>query len=229
MAARALIVEDDDSVRDATAQLLGHGGMNVVLAHTGEHALCVLATDADFDLVVLDASLPGINGFDVCRRLRERSVVPIVMLSARADVGDVVVALEMGADDYVITPFDDAELLARVRSALRRVRGDAHDPRLRFGDLVLDPITFRVEVRGQPVDCTATELRLLFQFVRNPQRALTRDELLDRVWGCEYLGDSRLVDMAIKRLRRKLGDVAHDPCYIATVRGEGYRFCASSI
>lgn len=206
MGARALLVVDEASLRATTARSLAGGGISVVTGRMDD--------DVDFDVLVLD-------GLDVCRQWRERSGVPIVMLSRRGAVRDVVAALDLGADDYVVMPCDDAELLARVRAAIRRMAPQ------RYGDLVVDPRTFRIELRGRAVDLTTTELRLVLELARNSHRVMSRQMLLDRVWGCDYLGDSRLVDMAIKRLRHKLGDEAHDPCYIVTVRGEGYRFCAS--
>jgi two-component system, OmpR family, response regulator MtrA len=224
MSTRALLVEDDPSVRESTALLLERSAIDVIATETGEAALREFATRAPFDVVIVDLMLPGISGFDVCRRMRDRSTVPIVMLTARSDVADVVAGLELGADDYIVKPFDGAELLARVRAVIRRMKFDPRVPPLRFGSLVVDPAAFRAEKGARPLDLTAMEFRLLLELVRNPGQVLSREALLERVWGYDYLGDSRLVDMAIKRLRAKLGDEAHDPEYIATVRGVGYRF-----
>ncbi len=223
MATRVLIVEDDASVRESTALLLERAGIYVSTTTNGEDALAAV-DDRPWDLVILDLMLPGIDGFEVCRRLRERSSIPIVMLTARSGVEDVVAGLELGADDYVIKPFEGEELLARVHAAVRRVNTDSMPAKIRFGGLQIDPAAFRAELDGQPLELTAMEFRLLFELARHSERVFTRELLLDRVWGYDYLGDSRLVDMAIKRLRTKLGDEAQAPRYIETVRGIGYRF-----
>ncbi len=220
---RVLIVEDDASVRESTTLLLERAGMDVRATENGEAALNAIDHGA-FDVVILDLMLPGIDGFEVCRRLRQRSAVPVVMVTARSDVQDVVAGLELGADDYIVKPFDGQELLARVRAAVRRVQTDPSAPKLRFGELLIDPGAFRAELAGETLDLTAMEFRLLVELGRHAGKVLTRELLLDRVWGYDYLGDSRLVDMAVKRLRAKLGDEAHDPRFIATVRGIGYRF-----
>jgi two-component system response regulator MtrA len=223
VAAKVLIVEDDPSVRESTALVLERAGLEVTGAENGETALDLLHGDG-FDAVVLDLMLPGIDGFEVCRRLRKRTGVPVIMLTARADVRDVVAGLELGADDYIVKPFDGIELVARLRATMRRVQTDGSDTVMRFGELEIDPGAFRVTLYDEPVDLTAMEFRLLAELARHPGQVLTRDLLLDRVWGYDYLGDSRLVDMAVKRLRAKLHDDALEPRYIATVRGVGYRF-----
>ena len=170
--------------------------------------------------------LPGMDGFEVCRRIRQESSVPIVMLTARSGVQDIVLGLELGADDYVVKPFDGAELMARIRAAVRRV-APSNTSKLQCGSLTIDPPGCRAELDGETLELTAMEFRLLLELARHPGEVLTREQLLDRVWGYDYLGDSRLVDMAIRRLRTKLRDEARDPEYIATVRGIGYRFDAS--
>jgi two-component system response regulator MtrA len=223
MQASVLLVEDDASVRESTTLLLERGGMNVVGAADGEAALDAFG-DRSFDAVVLDLMLPGIDGFEVCRRLRKQSAAPIIMLTARSDIQDVVAGLELGADDYLVKPFDGRELVARLRATIRRVTTDLPPATIRYGALEIDPSAFRVEVNRERIELTAMEFRLLLELARHPGQVLTRELLLDRVWGYDYLGDSRLVDMAIKRLRDKLRDEAHDPHYIATVRGVGYRF-----
>jgi two-component system response regulator MtrA len=220
--ARVLLVEDDPSVRRSTALLLEHDGFEVEAVADGRAALDHLAGHP-VDLVVLDLMLPGVDGLEVCRQIRRTSRLPIVMLTARSDVTDVVVGLELGADDYVTKPFEAKELAARLRAVLRRAVSEPDTPVVRAGPIEIDAAAFRATCDGRPVDVTATEFRLLLELARHAGQVLTRDVLLDRVWGYDYLGDSRLVDMAIKRLRDKL-DSAGAPRRISTVRGVGYRF-----
>ncbi len=219
---RVLVVEDDRSVRETATLLLERAGLRVTAVGDGGQALEEVAGHR-FDLVLLDVMLPSVDGFEVCRNIRRDSQIPIVMLTARSDVADVVAGLELGADDYLTKPFQPAELMARVRAALRRPTADGSATRLRIQDLDIDAPGFRVTRSGRPVDVTATEFRLLVELARNAERVVSREALLERVWGYDYLGDSRLVDMAVKRLRDKLGDDARDPRYITTVRGAGYR------
>jgi two-component system, OmpR family, response regulator MtrA len=220
-----LLVEDDMSVQEATSLLLERAGMCVTGVGDGRKALEMFA-DRDFDVVVLDLMLPSIDGLTVCREIRRTSRIPIVILTARTDPNEVVAGLECGADDYVTKPFNGPELLARVRAALRRAAPDDPRPALQVGSLHIDSAAFRVTDNGRPLDLSVTEFRLLVELARRPDRVLTREALVERVWGYAYLGDSRLVDMAIKRLRSKIGDDPHDPRYIETVRGVGYRFIA---
>lgn len=226
---RVLVVEDDLAVRESLALLLQSDGLTVGVAEDGPTAVAAFL-DGDFDAVVLDLMLPGLDGFEVCRRLRAVSTVPIVMVTARDETADIVQGLELGADDYVTKPFDPAELLARVHAALRRRDpGDSGDGDgvLTFGPLAIDIRAAQVTLDGDPVDLSATELRLLVELARRPGEAMSRPTLLQLVWGYDYLGDSRLVDMAILRLREKLGDDAGHPRFVATVRGIGYRFEAT--
>ncbi len=222
---RVLVVEDDRSVRETATLLLERAGLRVTAVGDGREALDEVAARR-YDVVVLDIMLPIIDGFEVCRTIRRDSQVPIVMLTARSDTADVVAGLELGADDYLTKPFQPAELLARVRAALRRPSADGSEPRLQIQDLDIDAPAFRVTQGGCPVDLTATEFRLLLELARSAERVVSREALLERVWGYDYLGDSRLVDMAVKRLRDKLADDARNPRYIATVRGAGYRMSA---
>jgi DNA-binding response OmpR family regulator len=223
MSARVLLVEDDESVRRSTGLLLERAGLEVDGVASGEDALVDIARQR-YDLVLLDVMLSGIGGFEVCRRVRALSQVPIVFLTARADVTDVVAGLELGADDYVVKPFEGAELIARVRAVLRRNEKEPAAPTIEVGGIVVDRAGFSVTKRGKPLDLSATEFRLLVELTNHAGQVQTREMLLERVWGYDYLGDSRLVDMAVKRLRDKIEDDARNPSYITTVRGVGYRF-----
>jgi two-component system response regulator MtrA len=220
---KVLIVEDDASVRETAGLLLERAGLRVTALGDGREALDAFSRRR-FDLIVLDLMLPSMDGLDVCREIRRASQIPIVMLTARTGPSDVVLGLELGADDYVTKPFEGSEFVARVRAVLRRASAEERVPVIRTGDLEIDPAAFRATESGRPLELTATEFRLLVEMAQNPGRVLTREELLQRVWGYDYLGDSRLVDMAVKRVRDKLGDHPSDPRYIATVRGVGYRF-----
>jgi len=220
--ARILLVEDDPSIREVTAIGLGAAGFEVVTAADGVDGLERFRADP-FDLVLLDVMLPRMDGYEVCRQIRKTSTVPIVMLTARADTMDVVVGLEAGADDYVRKPFDLPELIARVRAALRRAGGGEEVATLRLGSLAIDVAGRTVDRDGVEIPLTRTEFDLLLELVRHPGQVLTRDVLLDRVWGYDYLGDSRLVDVAIQRLRAKIETDPAAPELIQTVRGSGYK------
>lgn len=221
--ARILLVEDDASIREVTALGLGAAGFEVVTAADGVEGLDRFRAEA-FDLVLLDIMLPRLDGYEVCRQIRRTSTVPVVMLTARSDTMDVVLGLEAGADDYVRKPFDLPELIARLRAALRRAGARGDEPaELRLGALVID-VAGRVVVRdGAEIPLTRTEFDLLLELVRHAGQVLSRDVLLDRVWGYDYLGDSRLVDVAIQRLRAKIEADPAVPELIHTVRGAGYK------
>lgn len=227
MSHEVLFVEDDESVQEATALLLERAGLRVTVVGDGRAAVDLFQT-RPFSVVILDLMLPSLDGIEVCRQIRSASNVPIVMLTARADAAEIVTGLESGADDYVTKPFNGMELVARVRAALRRVAPTDPPAVLRFGELEIDSAAFRVKQAGRPVELSSTEFRLLVELARHPDQVMTRQDLLRQVWGYDYLGDSRLVDMAITRLRTKIADDAERPNYIATVRGVGYRFVGSS-
>ena len=224
MGDRILLVEDDPLVREAATAALEDAGFEVRPAADGDSAMGELRGGSPFDLVVLDVMLPDANGFDLCRRVRAESGTPVVMLTARADTVDIVTGLELGADDYLTKPFESAELVARIRAVLRRSKATAEGDVVSCRDVTADAAAFRAHKGGDELPLTTMELRLLIALVRDAGRVLSREALLERVWGYEYLGDSRLVDMAVKRLRDKLGDPPSPPAYISTVRGVGYRF-----
>jgi two-component system, OmpR family, response regulator MtrA len=220
--ANLLFVEDDNSIREVTRLELEQAGFRVTACGDGREALKVFAGES-FDLVLLDVMLPGIDGLEVCREIRKAHRTPIIMLTARSSTVDVVVGLELGADDYVCKPFQPAELVARVRAVLRRGQAVDPDAVTTVGDIVIDETAFRATRGGQELDVTATEFRLLCVLARRPGQVFTREMLLDLVWGYEYLGDSRLVNVAIQRLRAKVEDDPAHPALITTVRGVGYR------
>ena len=223
MQATVLVVEDDQSLRRATADSLRRASFEVLQAGDGDEAIRVLAART-VDLVVLDVMLPTLDGFEVCRIVRRTSQLPIIMLTALADTTDVVAGLELGANDYVSKPFESAELVARIRAALRRDVTGLDEGVISAGDLTIDVDGFRVCRGDESIELTSTEFRLLAELARAPGKVLSRETLLGRVWGYDYLGDSRLVDMAVKRVRDKLGDDPRTARYIATVRRAGYRF-----
>jgi DNA-binding response OmpR family regulator len=220
-----LVVEDEHELAALIQRQLDGEGHRALVAHDGSMAL-LLAAHAQPDLVILDWMLPGLDGLTVCRRLRERSIVPILMLTARAEEADRVLGLEVGADDYLTKPFSLRELMARVRAILRRAdllrRADqvAEGP-IRLGELAVDPLARRVEVGGVSIELTVKEYDLLLILARHPGRSFSRAYLLDQIWGQDYEGGDRTVDTHVVRLRRKLGAVGER---IATVWGVGYRF-----
>ncbi|TQL67664.1 DNA-binding response OmpR family regulator [Nocardioides albertanoniae] len=217
-----LLIEDDAMVRRGLQLALQRHGHVVVGAETGEIGLETFA-DRNPDLVVLDLMLPGIDGFEVCRRIRRSSQVPIIMLTARGDDFDVVTGLEAGADDYVVKPIQPTVLDARIRAVLRRAVGE-HDGVRVHGGLRIDTDSLMVTVEGAEVSLTPTELRLLLVLSRSPGRVFSRQQLLEQVWEQGYLGDSRLVDNGVMRLRTKIERDPASPRYVQTARGFGYRF-----
>ena len=225
MDARILLVEDDPSIREVTAIGLRAAGFEVETAADGATGLERWRRDSP-DLVLLDVMLPRLDGLEVCREIRRESMVPIVMLTARGDTIDVVVGLEAGADDYVRKPFEMPELVARIRAALRRKRGATGADALaslQLGSLTIDTAGRTVRRDGDEIALTRTEFDLLVELAQRPGQVLTRDQLLDRVWGYDYLGDSRLVDVAIGRVRAKVERDPANPELLLTVRGSGYK------
>jgi DNA-binding response OmpR family regulator len=219
-----VIVEDDEDIADSIRYNLEREGFRVRVAATGEDALSLIL-DRPPSLIMLDLNLPHMSGFEMCRRLRAESQtarVPILMLTARTDEADKVLGLNLGADDYLTKPFSMRELVARVNAVLRRSDGAEPDrPAYDNGVLSIDPATFSVRCHGSAVRLTRKEFALLSELARNQGRVMTREVLLDRVWGLTYYGDSRTLDVHIRRLRQKLGD----PALIETVTGIGYRLC----
>jgi DNA-binding response OmpR family regulator len=219
---RVLIVEDEPGIRKVVRAYLERAGYEVLEAADGEQAL-ELAASRRPALVILDLMLPGISGEEVCRRLRQGSEVPIIMLTARAHEDDRVAGLGLGADDYVVKPFSPRELVARVKAVLRRAGRPAGEP-LRRGDLLIDPERHEVKRGDEVIPLTASEFRLLYALAREPGRVFTREELVARVAGEDFEGYDRTVDAHVKNLRQKLGDSARQPRYVASVYGVGYRF-----
>ncbi|MBC7266636.1 MAG: response regulator transcription factor [Coriobacteriia bacterium] len=222
---RALVVDDERNIRDLVKVYLAAAGFEVDEAEDGLAAV-EMAERGSYDAVVLDIMLPKADGAEVCRRIRERSDVPVIMLTARDVESDKVALLEAGADDYVTKPFSPPELVARVRAAVRRYRGSADaegSSVLRAGGLVLDPAAHEVSVDGKPVVLTAKEFAILETLMRQPGVVLSRQQILDAVWGFSDFVDLRGIDVYVRHLREKLGDDASEPRFIETIRGVGYR------
>jgi len=222
---RVLVVEDEESFSDALSYMLGREGFEAVVAATGPEALAEFDR-AGADIVLLDLMLPGLPGTEVCRALRSRSNVPIIMLTAKDSEVDKVVGLELGADDYVTKPYSARELVARIRAVLRR-RGDVEAPAdgaLEAGPVRMDVERHVVAVDGESVALPLKEFDLLELLLRNAGRVLTRGQLIDRVWGSDYVGDTKTLDVHVKRLRAKIEPDPANPKYLVTVRGLGYKF-----
>jgi DNA-binding response OmpR family regulator len=219
-----LVVDDDTNVRDVVRRYLERAGHQVRLTGDGEDALALCA-QAEPDLVVLDLMLPGIDGFEVCRRLRERSSVPVIMLTALGEEEDRIAGLQLGADDYLSKPFSPRELALRVSSVLRRAQPApaAGAAELSDGDLLLDPAARSATLRGEQLPLTGREFDLLAFFIANPHKAYTRVDLLEQVWGWDF-GDQSTVTVHVRRLREKIEEEARRPKRIATVWGVGYRY-----
>ncbi|MEU6718781.1 MULTISPECIES: response regulator transcription factor [unclassified Nonomuraea] len=226
---RVLVVEDEESFSDALSYMLRKEGFEVSVAATGPEALDTFDRNGA-DLVLLDLMLPGLPGTEVCRSLRQRSKVPVIMLTAKDSEIDKVVGLELGADDYVTKPFSSRELVARIRAVLRR-QGDVPEE-LETAVLAVGPVRMDVDrhvvaVRGEQVQLPLKEFELLEVLLRNAGRVLTRGQLIDRVWGADYVGDTKTLDVHVKRLRAKIESDPSNPRCILTVRGLGYKFDAT--
>ncbi|MGY1828440.1 MULTISPECIES: response regulator [unclassified Blastococcus] len=222
MSRSVLIIEDDPRIRRMLQLTLQREGLEVTEAGSGEDGLARLA-EKSFDVILLDLMLPGMDGFEVCRAIRRTSNTPVIMLTARADSHDVVAGLEAGADDYVSKPFVVKELSARIRALARRTRAPEPRVTLTVGDLHISPAEGTITRDGETLSLTRTEFRLLCELAADPGRVLSREELLERVWGYDYFGDSRLVDVHIRRLRKKIEPDPSNPTLVTTVRGMGYR------
>jgi len=226
-AARILVVEDEESLADSVRYNLEREGFSVAVAADGRRALEAFRADPP-SLVILDLMLPEMSGLDVCRTLRSESEVPIIVVTAKDSEADKVSGLELGADDYVTKPFSMRELISRVRANLRRVRTPVAvvpaDEVLVGGPTRMDVARHEVTVRAEPVALPPKEFELLEAFLRRKGRLLTRDFLIEEVWGVDYYGDTRTLDVHVKRLRRKLEEDPHHPVHLVTVRGLGYKF-----
>ena len=223
---RVLVVEDEESYSDALSYMLRKEGFEVAVANTGPAALTEFDR-AGADIVLLDLMLPGLPGTEVCRQIRQTSNVPVIMVSAKDDEVDKVVGLELGADDYVTKPYSPRELVARIRAVLRRgIEPDLSPATLEAGPVRMDVERHVVSVNGDVVALPLKEFELLELLLRNSGRVLTRGQLIDRVWGTDYVGDTKTLDVHVKRVRAKIEPEPSEPRYIVTVRGVGYKFDA---
>ena len=221
---RILLMEDEESYRDAMSFMLDREGFAVAAAPDGEQGLAEFDRNGA-DLVLLDLMMPGLPGIEVCKALRQRSDVPVIMVTARDSEFDKVVGLELGADDYVTKPFSQRELVARIRAVLRRGRAEELVPDvLESGDVRMDVERHEVAVRDEPVRLALKEFELLELLLRNSGRVMSREQLIDRVWGSDYVGDTKTLDVHVKRLRAKIELDPSHPTALVTVRGLGYKF-----
>ncbi|MGH3456621.1 response regulator [Aeromicrobium sp.] len=224
---KVLVVEDEESYSEALSYVLRKEGFDVAIAETGPDALIEFERGGA-DIVLLDLMLPGLPGTEVCRQIRQTSAVPIIMVSAKDTEVDKVVGLELGADDYVTKPYSPRELVARIRAVLRRGMAEEVDDAaaLEAGHVRMDVERHLVTVDGETVRLPLKEFELLEYFLRNPGRVLTRGQLIDRVWGADYVGDTKTLDVHVKRLRAKIEPNPANPISLTTVRGLGYKFDA---
>jgi two-component system, OmpR family, alkaline phosphatase synthesis response regulator PhoP len=224
MASRILVVDDEQSIRTIVEYALRDAGFDVATASRGDDALAAVARDP-VDLVVLDLMLPGMDGLEVCRRIRAERNVPIIILSAKGEELDKVLGLELGADDYVTKPFSPRELVSRVKANLRRARAEPEpEGPLRAGDLEIDPVARTVKRDGREVGLTYSEFEILLKLARSPRRVFTREELMNHLWKGSFYGDLRSVDVHVRHLRQKVERDPSSPLLIRTVRGVGYAF-----
>ena len=227
MANKILVVDDDLNICELLKLYLENDGYVVYTANDGKQAVDMFKNKTP-DLVLLDIMLPKMDGWQVCREIRKTSSVPIIMLTAKGETFDKVLGLELGADDYVVKPFDTKEVMARVKAVLRRTKGDSEATEDKKKTVIYDNLeiniqNYEMKVKGVPVDTPPKELELIYHFASNPNRVYTREQLLDEVWGFDYYGDSRTVDVHVKRLREKLEGVSDKWC-LKTVWGVGYKF-----
>lgn len=226
---KILIVDDDENIAELISLYLTKECFNTMMVHDGEKALVAFESYRP-NLILLDLMLPGIDGYQVCREIRTRSSVPIIMLSAKGEVFDKVLGLELGADDYIMKPFDSKELVARVKAVLRRYQAipkpetpaEDRGKCVEYPGIVINLTNYSVMVDGQNIDMPPKELELLYFLASSPNQVFTREQLLDQIWGYEYIGDTRTVDVHIKRLREKIKD--HSEWSLSTVWGIGYKF-----
>ena len=222
---KILVVDDDKNICELLRLYLEKEGYNVILSHDGSEAV-VKFNALSPDLILLDVMLPGLDGWQVCREIRKKSNVPIIMLTAKGETFDKVLGLELGADDYVVKPFDTKEIIARVKAVLRRIDQNnvpVENKEVVYDKLVVNMTRYELKVDGKVIDTPPKELELLFHLASNPNRVYTREQLLDEVWGFEYYGDSRTIDVHVKRLREKLEGVSSQ-WSLKTVWGVGYKF-----
>ena len=223
---KVLIVDDDNNIAELIQLYLTKEFFETTIANDGIEALKKFRDESP-DMIILDLMLPGIDGYQVCREIRQSSEVPIIMLSAKTDTFDKVLGLELGADDYIIKPFDAKELVARVKAVLRRYKSHSAqsvslEKAVNYPDLTINLTNYSVSYMGKQIDMPPKELELLYFLASSPNQVFTREQLLDHIWGYEYIGDTRTVDVHIKRLREKIKD--HEEWSIATVWGIGYKF-----
>ncbi len=224
MSERILVVEDEQAIRTVVEYALRDAGFEVVTASRGDDALAAAADDS-IDLMILDLMLPGVDGLEVCKRVRAQSNMPIIILSARGEELDKVLGLELGADDYVTKPFSPRELVSRVRANLRRARAEPErGQQVRAGDVEIDPVARTVSKNGEDVHLTYSEFELLHKLASSPRRVFTREELMNHLWQGSFFGDLRSVDVHVRHLRQKVEDDPSNPQLIRTVRGVGYAF-----
>lgn len=224
---KILIVDDDNNIAELISLYLTKECFETMIVNDGESALTAMDSFQP-NLILLDLMLPGIDGYQVCREVRSKFSTPIIMLSAKGEIFDKVLGLELGADDYMEKPFDSKELVARVKAVLRRYKPavstpeSSHDKKVEYADLIINRTNYSVIYKGQTVEMPPKELELLYFLASSPNHVFTREQLLDQIWGYEYIGDTRTVDVHIKRLREKIKD--HSTWRIATIWGIGYKF-----
>ena len=223
-----LIIEDDEKLVDLLTDFLTNFGFQITAALHPQEGLDLLSKGS-FDLIILDVMLPDMDGFEVCKQVRKDSSIPIVMLTARGDVRDKVVGLEIGADDYLAKPFEPRELVARIQSVLRRTGNASNSSICQFGDLSINLNNHDVKIKGNPVTLTSTEFQLLQLFIQHPDEVLSRDLIMESVQGIEWESYNRSVDVLVSRLRQKLGDDPKHPTYLKTIWGTGYLFFKESV